>query len=109
MKFVKTAAARDHIRATLRAKDQFALRHRKPTHCLVKIVVEDRVGLIHDISTVTAQNHMNILSFHTDNPKGSRFPIDRLEVQSTEVPKIEKLIVKLKRVQGVRQVGYKLV
>ena len=115
LKFVKTAAARDHIRAALRsrgpggAKGSLASPWRKPTLCLLKVVVEDRIGLIHDISTVIGKNHMNILSFHADNPKGGRFPVDRIEIASIEVPNIQKLIVKLKKVKGVREVGYKLV
>jgi len=129
LKFVKTAAARDHIRVALRARTIGGLRgvvggggakggrstnqsnsySRKPTHCSLRIAVEDRVGLIHDISTVTAQNHMNILSFHTDHPKGSHFPIDRVEIASTDAAKIAKLVVKLKRIQGVKEVGWKMV
>ncbi|HVO29014.1 MAG TPA: RelA/SpoT family protein [Candidatus Paceibacterota bacterium] len=108
LKFVKTAAARDHIRAALRGKG-FIASARQPTHCLLRIVVEDRVGLIHDISTATAQSHINILSFHTDNPRGSRFPIDRVEVQCTDKSKLARLAVKLKRIKGVREVSYKLV
>jgi guanosine-3',5'-bis(diphosphate) 3'-pyrophosphohydrolase len=109
LKFVKTAAARDHIRAALRAKDDFIKSWRKPKHCALRLVVEDRVGLIQDISRVIAENHMNILSFHADNPRGGHFPADRIEVASTDVGKIQKLIVKLKRIKGVEEVSYKLV
>jgi guanosine-3',5'-bis(diphosphate) 3'-pyrophosphohydrolase len=109
LKFVKTIAARDHIRAALRSKDEFLQNSRKPKRCALKLVVEDRVGLIQDISTVLAQNHMNILSFHADSAKGGRFPADRIEVQSTDKAKIEKLIVKLKRIKGVKEVSYKLI
>ncbi len=110
LQFVTTTAARDHIRAALRIKSgsRFAAA-RKPTRCLLRIAVEDRVGLIQDISTVTARQRMNIMSFHADNPKGSRFPIDRVEIASTDPAKIEKLIVKLKRIKGIREVSYKLV
>lgn len=109
LKFVKTAAARDHIRAGLRSKNTFTSSARRPTHCALKIVVEDRVGLIQEISTVIAQNHMNIVSFHADNPKGSRYPADHVEIQSTDEAKIKKLIVKIKRIKGVKEISYKLI
>ncbi len=106
--FVKTAAARDHIRATLRTKDAFTKNWHTPRHCVLRVVVEDRVGLIQDLSTTIAQNHMNIMSFHANNPKGGRFPANRIEIASTDIPKIQKLIVKLKRIKGVREVSYAL-
>jgi guanosine-3',5'-bis(diphosphate) 3'-pyrophosphohydrolase len=108
LKFVKTAAARDHIRASLRAKDHFLKQWRKPTRCSIKMVVEDRVGLIHDISSLIAQNHINILSFHAENPKGGRLSFQRAEIQTTDIPRIEKLIVKMKRIKAVKEVSYKL-
>jgi len=112
LKFAKTTAARDKIRAALRAKGAtgvFVAQWRKPTHCFLKIATEDRIGIIHDISTVIGQNHMNNLSFHADNPKGARFNSNQVEVASAEVPKIQKLVVKLKRIKGVREVSYKMV
>lgn len=109
LKFVKTTIARDHIRTSLRAGHSFAGGLRKLTKCELKIVVEDRVGLIKDISTTLARNHMNILSFRAENPKGGRYPFDKVEIQSIDRPKIEKLIVKLKAIKGVKEVSYKLV
>lgn len=109
LKFVETAAARDHIRASLRAKDNFIQKWNKPTRCSLKIVVEDRVGLIQDITGIVAQNHMNILSFHAEHPKGGRLSFERAEIQSTDEAKIKKLILKLKKIKGVKEVSYKLV
>ena len=109
LKFVKTAIARDHIRAVLRASDSFVASMRKPKHCSMKIVVEDRVGLIHDISSVIAENNVNILSFHAEHPKGGKHSFERAEIQTTDKAKIAKLAVKLKRIKGVKEVSYKLV
>lgn len=108
--FVKTAIARDHVRAALKAKRKIAGTDiNLPKHCELRIVVDDRVGLIKDLSTTIAQNHMNIMSFHAENPKGGHFPVDKIEIQSTEKQKIEKLIVKLKKIKGVREISYKLI
>src|SRR5262249_35029193 len=109
LKFVKTAAARDHIRAALRAKDEFVQQWKKPTRAALKIVVEDRVGLIHDISSFITANHVNIVSFHAENPKGGKNSFQRAEIQMTDPAKIKKLVLKLKKVKGVKEVSYKLI
>ena len=80
-----------------------------PTKTELKIVVEDRVGLIKDISTVIARSHVNILNFNAQHQSGNRFPVDKVEVAITDKQKIEKLILKLRGVKGVKEVGYKLV
>ncbi len=52
---------------------------------------------------------MNILAFHSDHAKGSKYPFDKIEIQSIDRAKIEKLILKLKTIRGVKEVGYKLI
>jgi (p)ppGpp synthase/HD superfamily hydrolase len=107
--FTKSSVARDHIRVSLRAKKQIGGGPRVATRAELKITVEDRVGLIKDLSTAIARNHTNILAFHSDNAKGSRYPFDKIEIQSTDKAKIEKLIVKLKDIKGVKEISYKLI
>ncbi len=106
---MKTAIARDHIRIALRNKNKLIRVSHGPTHCELKIAVEDRVGLIKDISATIARNHERISSFHFDNPKGSHYPFDRVEIQTAERAKIEKLMVKIKTIPGVKEVSYRLI
>jgi GTP diphosphokinase / guanosine-3',5'-bis(diphosphate) 3'-diphosphatase len=112
LEFVKTTNARDHIRTALRKKGEGAslLRSdRTPTKAELKIIVEDRVGLLKDISSVIARSHVNILSFAAFNPKGSKFPMDKVEIATADKTKIEKLILKLKSIKGVREISYQLI
>ncbi len=108
LKFVKTSVARDHIRASLREKHGGFYKH-SPTKAELRVVVKDRVGLIKDISTVIARSHVNILSFEAQNPHGGKFPIDKIEIGTTDREKIEKLILKLKKIKEVQEVSYQLV
>ncbi len=108
LKFVKTTMARDHIKSAFREKGDFVKRAKAPTKTEFKIVVEDRVGLIKDISSAIAHSHINILNFNAQHQSGSRFPTDKVEVATTDKQKIEKLILKLKSIKGVRQISYKL-
>jgi GTP diphosphokinase / guanosine-3',5'-bis(diphosphate) 3'-diphosphatase len=112
LEFVKTANARDHIRSALRKKGagaSFLQSSRAPTKAELRIVVEDRVGLIKDISSAIARSHVNIVSFTAYNPKGSKFPVDKVEVGVTDKQKLEKLVLKLKNIKGVREISYQLV
>jgi GTP pyrophosphokinase len=107
--FVASTAARDHIRSALRSKNRFAANVHAPTHAELKVVVDNRIGLIKDISGAISRSHMNILAFHSDNPKGSRYPFDKIEIGTVDRAKIEKLIVKIKTIKGVKEISYKLV
>ncbi len=110
LKFVATGVAKDHIRAAGKRKKLVAGgRWPVANRCELKIAVEDRVGLIKDLSSTIARSHMNILAFHSDNAKGSRYPFDKIEIQSTDKAKIEKLILKLKAIRGVKEASYRLI
>ncbi len=107
--FVTTSLARDHIRTTLRAKNKFATGARLPTKAELKIAFEDRVGLIKDVSAIIARSHTSIINFESKNQPGSRFHVNRVEIATTDKQKIERLILKIKNIKGVKEVGYKLI
>lgn len=107
LSFVKTSVARDHIKSALRKRGEFS--KIKPTKTELKISVEDRIGLIKDISSVISRSHFNILSFHTEKTHSSRYQINRLEIDTVNLEKIKKLILKLKNIPGVKEVSYKII
>jgi len=109
LRFIKTTIARDHIHMALRKKNAFARALDLPTHAELKMTVEDRVGLIKDISGSIAEMHIGIISFHTEPAAGKRFHVNKAEIQSTEKKKIEKLVAKLRGVKGVKEVSYRLI
>ncbi len=107
--FVKTSIAREHIKYALRTKNRFAKQAGKPTKTELKIITEERVGLLKDISGVIANSHISIMSFEVKHQPGNRFPINRVEIAIADKMKVEKLILKIKKIKGVKEVGYKLV
>lgn len=102
LRFVKTESAREHIKTALHRR-----RGPKPM-AEFRIVVQDRVGVLKDISAAIAQAHVNIVSLHADASPGSRYPIDKVKVDVTDREKLEKLAIKLKNIKGVREVGWKV-
>ncbi len=102
LRFVKTDGARGHI------KD--ALHKRKGPKPIgeFRIVVQDRVGLLKDISIAIARSHVNIIALHADVSPGSRYPIDKIKVDVIDREKLERLALKLKNIKGVREVDWKV-
>jgi GTP diphosphokinase / guanosine-3',5'-bis(diphosphate) 3'-diphosphatase len=108
LEFAKTGGAREHIRAAMRKGNNLLKSTKIPTRTELKIVVEDRVGLLKDITAALARSHVNILAFAAHDAKGGKFPTDKIEVATVDRQKVEKLILKLKSIKGVREVSYQL-
>lgn len=107
LKFAKTGAARDKIRSALRKKHR--LFERPPSKVEFRIVVEDRTGLIKDVSIAIARSHVSISHLETNASPGSKFPIDKVICDTGDKQKIEKLVLKLKQIKGIREITYKLI
>jgi (p)ppGpp synthase/HD superfamily hydrolase len=73
------------------------------------MVVLDRIGLIKDISSVITNSHFNILSFHTEKTHTPLYQINRIEIETTNKEKIQKLILKLKNIKGVKEISYRII
>ena len=111
LRFVKTSVAMDHIRLALRKKTGSLtwVAVKPPARAELKITVEDRVGLIKDISGVVAQSRIAILSFHTESTKGGKLHLNKVEIQTADKKKIDKIVARMKGVSGVKEVSYRVV
>lgn len=109
LKFAKTSIAREHIKASLRSKNKFFTSQRAPSKTELRLTAENRIGLLKDISTIVARSHLNILSMHSPSQPGSRFSAVKIQCETTDRAKIEKLVIKLKNLRGVRQINYRFV
>jgi GTP pyrophosphokinase len=104
LKFVKTDIAKRRIKSALRAAS--GLLAKKPAQTEFRIISEDRIGLLKDVSSVISRNHINIISVHA--PQTTTLPTLRIRCDLSDREKAEKLVLKLKRVKGVREVSYKM-
>ncbi len=109
LKFVKTSMARDHIKVALREKQKMFLQRRAPSKIELRVVAQNRIGLIKDISGVIAHSHMKILSLHATNQPGSQFSTHKIECATTDKHKIEKIVLKLKKIKEIKEIGYRIV
>lgn len=107
LKFVKTSIAKEHIKSALKEKNRFL--RQVPSKSEFTVVVQNRIGLIKDISTVIARSHINILSINTLNQPSSHFTTIKIQCGITDKSKIERLILKLKDLKEIKEINYKII
>lgn len=106
LEIVKTSNARNHIRAALKGK-LARLDKSEPKESELKIVAEDRFGLLKDITEIITRSHVNMTAINTIT--NAKFPILRIRCDIVNKDKIEKLIVKLKKLKEIREISYVLI
>jgi len=104
--FVKTSGARNHIRAALKTKET-RLAKREPKETELKMVLEDRLGLLKDITDIISRSHINMNAVNTVT--NAKFPTLRIRCDLTNKEKIEKLILKLKKLKEIKEISYQLI
>lgn len=107
LKFVKTSIAKEHIKSALKEKNR--LLRQSPSKSEFTIVVQNRIGLIKDISAIIARSHINILSINTPNQPSSYFTIIKIRCGIIDRAKIEKLILKLKNLKEIKEINYRII
>jgi len=106
LKFVKTGIARSHIKSALKQKGGF-LQKPNMTKIELRITADDRIGLLKDITAIISRSHINMQNVHTG--KSGRFATLRVECDTTDKEKIERVIVKIKKeLKEVREISYAL-
>lgn len=110
LEFVKTSAARNRIKTTLKTKRRagFMVGGEKNKNIEFKITAEDRVGLLKDITAAVSASKVNIASVSTKAiAPASPFHTLKILCDLKNQEKAEKLLVKIKKVSGVREVSYR--
>ncbi len=102
LEFVKTSIAKKRIKSSLKNK------HRFMKHDVIefKMVIQDRMGLIKDISSIFSRNHINIQTLNTADVAGQSIIKIRCGINKE---KAEKIILKLKKIKEIKEIGYKII
>jgi len=108
LKFVKTDGARDKIRVAISQKKTSLTGRRIATNTDLKLIVQDRFGLLKEVTDTVTRSHVNIRHIQTIHQAGNQFPVLKLQCQTTDKEKISRLILKLKKIKGVREITYTL-
>ena len=107
LKFAKTSSAKQRIRRMIRQEETPM---RKGPQLELKITVDDRVGMLKDISSAISRARINIVNLtHIHPSQRGSLPIIKLLCDIDNSEKAEKLVLKIKSVKGVREIHYQIV
>lgn len=109
LNFVKSAQARKRVSSFLkRGEEESAFERRKHDLVELRLNVQDRIGLIRDVSHVLAKQKINMKSITTEH-KHRTWPMILIHAPFRSRTELERTMVKLKEIKGVEEVGYKLI
>lgn len=106
--FIKTTYAKNKIKNALKNSGKIKfdeIPKKRDSKTSLRISVRDRVGLLKDISNLIAGQKINIINIGISNQE-SKFPVVEVILKTTNVEKIEKLIVKLKQIKNIIGIHY---
>jgi len=106
LEFVKTNMAKKHIKSAVQHTGSLAQIKKEPTYSEIKLVAEDRIGMLKDISAVIARSHISILNINVQ--PNAKFPLIKIQCDTPNKDKIEKLLLKLKSQKGIIEASYKI-
>jgi (p)ppGpp synthase/HD superfamily hydrolase len=99
MGFIKTRYAAKKIKSSLNKKMPV------PKKTEYRLTCEDRVGLMKDVSLVFSRNKIAIKSVSSND---DRFPVLKFVAEIQTKEKAEQILLKLKKIAGVREISYQL-
>jgi len=101
LSFVKTHYAIKKIKSALKKVSPVA----KKTE--YKIACRARIGLIKDITSIISRNHIPVIKLETF--LNEKYPFIKIVIGTDNKEKAESLMLKIKKVEGVKEISYKLV
>ncbi len=100
MRFIKTHYAAKKIKSALHKKTVI------PKKTEYRMTCSDRVGLIKDVSSVFSRNRITIVSMSSSDDK---FPQIKVIAAIERKDRAEQILLKLKKVEGIREISYQLI
>lgn len=109
LNFVKTASAKSKIKAALKGSGSLSI-PLVPKETQFRIIADDRVGLLKDISTIISRAHINIISVNSQpNTPNSQFHTIKITCEHISREKADKLVLKIKHLKEVKELNYKFI
>jgi len=107
LRFVKTALARKSIKESLNAGKKNLRKKLIAPHLEFRIVNSDRPGYLKEITAVFGEMKINITYLQSQTDSRSKFSTVSIYCNTLAEEKIQKLLVKLKKLNGTKEVNYK--
>jgi len=107
--FVATASAKSHIRNALRKGSRNRFLRAKDRKIELKIIADDKVGLLKDVSGIISRSHVNIVSVTSAPREHGNYHLIKVLCDTDNKNKILKIILKLKSLKEVKEIDYRFV
>jgi len=108
LRFVKTALARKSIKESLNAGKKDLRKKLIAPHLEFRIVNSDRPGYLKEVTAVFGEMRINITYLQSQTDNRSKFSTVSIHCNALADEKIQKLLVKLKKLNGTKEVNYKM-
>ena len=107
--FVVTSSAKAHIRNALKNTSKGKLLDTKTQKIELKIVVENRTGILNDVSSIVSRSHVNIIALTSGPRDRDSYHVIKALCDTDNKDKILKIILKLKTLKEVKEIDYRFV
>ncbi|MDP2676090.1 MAG: RelA/SpoT family protein [bacterium] len=104
LEFVKTSLARNHIRRFVREQTETFGGKTRAAEVAIDITVEDRVGILKDVSAAIAVSGVSIKDIESHVGRNTPFASIRVNFVPQNKDEIQKIRGRIKRVKGVQSV-----
>jgi GTP pyrophosphokinase len=101
LSFAKTHYARKKIKTALKKSNPL------PKKTEYRIACRARIGLIKDVTAIISRNHFPVMKLETF--LNEKYPFIKIIIGNDNKEKAERLMLKIKKVDGIKEIGYKLV
>jgi len=109
LEFAVTSTARVHIRNEAKKSDKRGMLVTKKQRIELRIVVEDKLGVLRDISNVISRSHVNIVTLTSAPRERDAYHAIKVLCNTDDKKKILKIILKLKALKEVKEIDYRFV
>jgi GTP pyrophosphokinase len=106
--FVKSSYAKKKIKSALNRSALSMIRDvRKETEFSI-VAAENRIGLLKDVSATVSRSHVNIIKATMAEGRKGLSTI-KIRCDLSEKKKAESLLLKIKKIDGIKEINYRLV
>lgn len=107
LQFAITSKAKSHIRSASKNKDVLLKSRLAATE--FKIIALDRIGLLKDVTSAVSRSHINIQSSSSSSFGRGNLQLLKIKCDVIDKSKVSKLLIKLKGIEGIKEIDWRTI
>ena len=106
--FVRTSEAKNCIRKNIGKKNSLVFTM-LPKQIRLRISAENKINLLENISSIISRSHVQVISIDSQKEERDKFCVIKVLCNTSNLNKIQKIILKLKNLKEIKEIEYKFV